>query len=308
MPDSRSIRGRIFEIQRFSIHDGPGIRTTVFLKGCPLKCAWCHNPEGISPALQLSFLPDKCIGCGYCLRACRHGGHRLVDGKHVLDRAPCEVCGACAAECYAGALELVGRDVTVGDVLDEVLRDQPFYETSGGGLTLSGGEPLAQIQFTEALLAAAKDHGLHCCMETCGLAPWERLQRVLPQVDLFLYDIKDLDPARHQAHTGVPNDQILANVRALHAAGAALRLRVPLIPSYNDQEDNLAGLAQLALALPGIEGVELMPYHRLGAGKHYRLGTENPLEEAPPGDAHVRLNEWIDALAARGVKVLNTRV
>ena len=299
----RDVKGNIFEIQRFSIHDGPGIRTTVFLKGCSLRCRWCHNPESIDPKPVLSFLPDRCIGCGYCLKACRRGGHKIEDGKHVLDRSLCEVCGTCTRECYAGGLELVGREVTVGEVLDEVERDRPFYKTSGGGMTLSGGEPLVQIDFSAGLLQEAKAAGLHCCIETSGYADFSRLERLMPFVDLFLYDVKDTDNAHHLEFTGVPNAPILENLRALHARGAKVRLRLPIIPEFNDRDDHFRGVAALVKSLPNLEGVQIMPYHRLGISKLERMGFERKdwADSVTPETATV--NGWVEQLDALGVKV-----
>ena len=227
----RDLKGRIFEVQRFSIHDGPGIRTTVFLKGCPLRCRWCHNPESIASKPVLSFLPDRCIGCGYCLKTCSRNAHQLVNGKHTIDRRKCAVCGRCALECYSGALELVGKEVSVGEVLDEVMRDLPFYKTSGGGMTLSGGEPMQQFDFSEALLKGAKAAGLHCCIETSGFADFSRFDRVRSHVDLFLFDIKDTVDARHEEFTGVSNKLILENARKLAADfKGRLVFRMPVVP------------------------------------------------------------------------------
>ena len=314
LKDVRQVLGRIFEIQRFSIHDGPGIRTTVFLKGCPLRCLWCHNPEGMAPEKALSFVPEKCIGCGYCFRACERGAHKTAaepgadgaasGGKHTLDREVCVVCGACTEECYAKALELVGRDVTVEEALDDVLRDRPFYETSGGGMTLSGGEPLMQIEFTEALLRAAKGAGLHCVVETCGFAGRDRFERILPHVDLFLYDIKEMDPARHQELTGVPNGLILANLRSLHDAGAAVLVRLPIIPGLNDRDGHFRALAGLARSLPNLLGFEVMPYHRLGTSKLNRFGLEDKLGEVrTPAAGDVE--GWVSTLRRLGAHVIN---
>ena len=190
--------GMVFDIQRFSIHDGPGIRTTVFLKGCPLRCRWCHNPEGIPPEPMLSFTPSRCVGCGRCLEACPRKAHQNRGGEHTLDRSLCQVCGRCAEACCSGALEIVGKRMSVEEVLREVLSDRAFYETSGGGMTLSGGEPLLQGDFCEALLGEAKRQGLHCCVETSGLATWELIDRLRPLVDLWLYDLKETDAQQHR--------------------------------------------------------------------------------------------------------------
>lgn len=302
---ARSMAGRIFDVQRFCIHDGPGIRTTVFLKGCPLTCDWCHNPESVSSATQLSFLPEKCIGCGYCFRACSREGHRMIDGRHALARERCVACGECARECYAKAIETVGRDATVGEVIDEVLRDRPFYETSGGGMTLSGGEPLAQVEFSEALLIEAKREGLHCVVETCGLAGFDRFERIRPHVDLFLFDVKETDPARHREFTGADNGPILENLRRLHDAGSAILLRLPLVPGFNDREDHFEAVGRLASELPRLEGVEVLPYHPLGEGKRERMGM--PPARRTPGATpeKAEIQRWIRALRDAGAPVVN---
>ncbi len=304
-PIGSYITGRVFEIQRFSIHDGPGIRTTVFLKGCPLQCAWCHNPEGMDPGKRLSFQPEKCIGCGFCFDACPRDAHRMVDGRHVLDRDRCEDCGTCAEECWAQALESVGGERTVRDVIDEAIRDRPFYDASGGGLTLSGGEPMVQIEFALALLEAAGNEGLHRCMETCGAVPAEALEKAIPMVDLFLFDIKDTSNSHHLKHTGSPNTRILANLRFLHDRGAMVRLRLPIVPGFNDRQDHFAGIASLVRTLPDLQGVEIMPYHPLGLDKDERFALPRRVGlPDSPADQSV-LRDWIDQLEALGVQVTN---
>ncbi|MHC4884952.1 MAG: glycyl-radical enzyme activating protein [Planctomycetota bacterium] len=298
------ITGRIFEIQRFSIHDGPGIRTTVFLKGCPLRCLWCHNPESIRMEPEISFLPDKCIGCGFCFKTCERG-HRMEGENRIFDRSACEACGKCTKECYAQALEVVGREITVTEALEEVMRDEPFYETSKGGMTLSGGEPTLQIDFTAALLRAAKEAGLHNAIETCGLCSWERYERIRGDIDLFLFDCKETDPERHKEYTGAENELILENLRKLHDAGESILLRCPIIPGLNDRQDHFQGIAALAKELPNLEGVEIMPYHRLGESKDERFGlnAERRTHAEAPGKETV--HTWIKTMASLGCPVVN---
>jgi len=302
--------GRIFDIQRFSTHDGPGIRTTVFFKGCPLGCLWCHNPDGRSAQRQLSFAPERCVACGDCLGVCPSHAHAIdlaasperLPG-HVLDRGRCRACGACVDVCTSGALEMVGRDVSVSEVLAEVLADRAFYAASGGGLTLSGGEPLAQIDFAAALLEAAKAQGVHCSLETSGFAAWEHFQRILHLVDLFFFDCKDTDPARHLQHTGASCERIVENLRMLYAAGAKIVLRCPIIPGCNDREDHFAGIAALARQMPGLEAIELLAYHPLGKAKAERLGIgAAPASETRVPDQHA-IQGWLDWFTARGIRV-----
>ena len=303
--DVLAVEGRVFDVQRFSIHDGPGIRTTVFMKGCPLRCSWCHNPEGISRERQLSFLPQKCIGCGTCQSRCPHGAQSSENGEHVLVRTLCRVCGACAETCYSGALEIVGRDATVQEIVAEVLRDRPFYDCSGGGMTLSGGEPVFQIEFTEALLRAARAEGLHCAIETCGYGHFSRYERIAPLVGLFLYDIKDTSSQKHVEFTGVSNALILSNLRALHERGAQIILRLPVIPGHNDRDDHFRSVAALCRSLPKLLGAEVMPYHALGRSKLDRFGmgarevaqVETPSKETVGG--------WLSRLRELGVPLLN---
>jgi len=297
--------GRIFDLQRFSIHDGPGIRTSVFFKGCPLRCLWCHNPEGIDPKPQLTFVPDKCIGCGECVKTCPETAlARNQTGRAVLDRARCTACGACAPACDAQALEMVGRDVSVEEVMAVALRDRDYYAASDGGLTLSGGEPLAQPEFAEALLSAAKAEQLHSVVETSGFAEWKHLERLLPLVDLWLYDYKETDPRLHASFIGESNQRILENVRALARAGARLLLRCPMVPEYNARREHLDGIAALAGQLRNLAGVELLPYHRLGQSKLRRFGftTRMPASVRPPDKAMI--DSWNTHLRGRGVRLV----
>ena len=297
--------GRIFDIQRFSIHDGPGIRTTVFLKGCPLRCVWCGNPESIPLTPLLSYLPEKCIACGECMKACKPGAVAADSaGKAVLDRQRCTVCGDCVPHCDPKALELVGRDVTVEEVMEVVGRDRDYYKRSGGGMTLSGGDPVFQPDFSVALLETGKYLGLHCCVETSGHAQWGVLQRMAPFVDLWLYDFKETDPVLHQKFVGESNDIILGNLRRLHDSGAKILLRCPMIPQHNARNEHLDGIAALAHELPKLAGVELLPYYDLWRPKLKRLGLTSKLPETVKPPSRDTLNTWNDYLRGKGVRVV----
>jgi len=298
--------GRVFDIQRFSIHDGPGIRTTVFLKGCPLHCLWCHNPEGISAEPLLSFAPDRCINCGRCVDACPNHAHAMDPQEgHVLLRDRCAVCGECVAVCHSRALEIVGTDISANDVLDRALRDRLFFETSGGGITLSGGEPLLQAAFAEALLRGAKSAGVHTAVETCGHVDFARFARIMPHTDLFLYDVKETDEALHREYTGVDGRRILDNLRALHEAGASVLVRLPIVPGLNDRQDHFERVAGIVKPLPGLLGVEVMPYHGLGAGKRRRFGMESDGSADPPSPSQETVARWVASLRRLGVTVVN---
>lgn len=263
--------GTIFNIQRFSTSDGPGIRTVVFLKGCPLDCAWCHNPESKRPEQSLFFKADSCIGCRGCEAVCAKNLHRLTETEHLFDREGCILCGECAKVCPTDALQLCGEEKTAADIIDTVLRDQVFYEESGGGMTLSGGEPLMQFDFSLELLKAARAAGIHTAVETCGQTGRD-LAPMVEQVDLWLFDIKLLDREKHHAFTGVHNDRILANLRYLDSLGAKTVLRCPVIPDVNFCEEHFNLLAELASSLQNVTAIHLEPYHPLGISKAEQLG------------------------------------
>ncbi len=291
------MNGTVFDVQRFSVHDGPGIRTVVFLKGCPLNCFWCHNPESKCRVPDIGYVPGLCLGCGSCAAVCEAGCHRLEGDRHVFARMGCRRCGACAEACPTDALETIGRETDVESLIAEAVRDRPFYEATGGGLTLSGGEPLAQPAFAAALLSAAKQAGLSACLETCGFADWTDLRSVAALADMVLYDIKESDTDRHRAGTGVPLEPIVANLLRLSETGIRLELRCPIIPGWNDRDGHWQGLAGLAARLRGLEGIRLMPYHPMGASKAERIGLDsaNMPKDFPEPDT---VATWVRTLQA----------
>jgi pyruvate formate lyase activating enzyme len=277
--------GRIFDIKRYSIHDGPGIRTTVFLKGCGLRCLWCHNPESVAVGPELMHWPARCTRCHACVEACPTGAVTVdAAGIVAIDRAKCDLCGRCAEACLYDALQIVGREVGVEDVLAEIERDRVFYEQSGGGVTLSGGDPLVQSEFATALLEACRARGLHTAVDTAGLSKNGGLDRLAAKADLLLVDLKLMDEVRHKAFTGVSNAPILANLRRLAAAGREIWIRMPLVPGVNDDQDNVERTIAFLRSLETVRRVGLLPYHAGGLEKARRIGKDAQFRkfESPP--------------------------
>lgn len=272
----------ITDIERFAMHDGTGIRTLVFVKGCPLRCRWCANPETQLPTPQIAQTTARCLGCETCLSLCEAGALTAGPEGIQLTREMCTLCGACVEACPAESLVIIGRRMTPDDVFAEISKDAVFYETSGGGVTLSGGEPLTAPTFARALLAHCQAAGFHTAVETSGYVTWQAFEAVLPHVNLFLYDVKHMDEARHRQGTGVSNRCILANLARLDETGADIIVRVPLIPDFNDSPHNIRQTAALAAGMPHVRRLDLLPYHRLGTPKYRKLGRDYPLADLQP--------------------------
>jgi pyruvate formate lyase activating enzyme len=270
--DIAEARGVVFNIQRFSIHDGPGIRTTVFLKGCPLRCGWCSNPESMSPYPEMISRDIKCIRCGKCVEACSQQAIAVMENTRVIQWEKCNRCMKCAEVCPSGAIEAMGTYMTVAEVLDTVGRDAGYYRRTGGGMTLSGGEPLVQWRFALKLLQEAKRRGLHTALDTTGYCPWENLEQVLEHTDLILFDVKHMDPEKHEEGAGVSNELILENLDKASLM-TKIWLRIPLIPGFNDSESNMQETAELA-SRAGAEKISLLPYHEWGKAKYSSLGKQ----------------------------------
>lgn len=312
----REQEGMIFDIQRWSLHDGPGIRTNVFLKGCPLTCLWCSNPESQSHSRELAFFRDKCIGCGTCIDQCpQQAITKGADGLAVDFHLCRTFCGtnklaeqsfSCSRTCYARALDIMGRKVTAGEVMKEVLSDKPIYESSGGGITITGGEPFAQPEFLLALLRLAREEGLHTVIESCLYAAWEAIAPCLPDLDYLYLDLKILDEDKHKRLTGMSNKKILENIRKIYDYSGSKELtlvvRTPVIPGINDTSKEIGAMADwITRYLPGVTEYELLPYHRLGRGKYANIGKTYCLSALSP-PPEVVMEELKAVVSQRGLK------
>jgi pyruvate formate lyase activating enzyme len=295
------IDGVVFDIKRFALDDGPGIRTTVFLKGCPLHCWWCHNPEGQSPAPELMYRKNLCSSCGECEKTCLQRALSFKEKQLRIDRSKCNLCEACVQACPSGALTIVGKRMNVDDVIEELAKDSAFYDQSKGGITISGGEPLMQLGFLESILAACKKKHIHTAVDTSGYSSLSALKRIRNKTDLFLYDLKIMDNEKHRRFVGASNKCILENFRMLAEAGSRLLVRFPMIPSINDDELNITRTADFITSC-GINNLCLLPYHRSGIEKYRSLGRKYRLEQTEsPSDR--RINAVKKRFETHGVSV-----
>ena len=295
--------GLISHVQKYSVKDGPGIRDTVFFKGCSLGCLWCSNPELIRPLPELLYTRSKCVSCGICIDACPHGALSSdSDNFVIIEREKCATCGECVAVCPEGALDLVGKEITVHELVTELIKDEVFYQTSGGGVTFSGGEPLYQAGFVYQVAEQLKRAGIHTALDTAGDVPWSRFEEALDVIDLVLYDIKTADRALHKRLTGRDNDLILANARLLAKRDVPLHIRLVIVPGVNDGMDDLRARMEFITKLATVKQVDLLPYHCYGVGKYARLALDYPL-----GDlleySDEQIEELRSSIAAYGIPI-----
>lgn len=298
----------IYEVKRFAVHDGDGIRTTVFLKGCPLRCVWCHNPEGLAARPQLAYFAHKCIGCGDCVSACPTGAQMILDERHAIDGNKCVACGTCTKACLQDALTLYGQVVTVEELLPILLCDKQFYDASGGGVTLSGGECLTQSEFCAELLSRLKTEKIHTAVDTCGFVPKAALDRVIPYTDIFLYDIKAFDEDVHIRCTGQSNRIILDNLKYLDDKGVKTEIRIPYIPGYNSEE--IEKIATFLSQCRNVMKIRVLPYHNYAQSKYGALNMPNTLPKNLPSEEELKqarktLKSICDCGAAKGVPVID---
>ncbi|MFX0065282.1 MAG: glycyl-radical enzyme activating protein [Candidatus Hermodarchaeota archaeon] len=295
--------GLIFNIQRFSIHDGPGVRTTVFFKGCPLRCQWCHNPESINPFPEIMYNKSKCIQCYKCLDICPVDALSQTQNGIAIDRGKCDGCGKCAEECYSGALELCGKHMKIEEVMTEVNRDILFYKNSNGGVTASGGEALAQPNFVANFFRKCREAGIHTVLDTSGYAKWEIYKKVLNYTDLVLYDIKTMDPERHKRLIGVSNDLILANLARTNEEGIPTIIRIPLVLNYNivNVKEDIKEISDFIQELSLVKRVDLLPFHHLGKSKTLMLGQKYTMDIETPDKEYVE--KIREVLTSNGIKV-----
>lgn len=292
-----------FDIHRFSLNDGPGIRTTVFLKGCYLKCEWCHNPESQSFKPQLSFNPEKCLHCFECQKVCPNIAHKINDNKHFVEWDLCDLVGKCVEVCPSGALKIIGKNTEAEFIISEVLKDKKYYDKTGGGITISGGEPMAQFEFTKELLMVAKHKEIHTVLDTCGYGEQNHYKEIIDYVNLFLFDYKFTDEKLHKEYTGATNNEILANLDFLYSNGTSIILRCPLIPGINDNEEHLKGIKEIIKKYPLLKSVELMPYHNMGRDKAGRVGMEYKLSQIKNADESDK-QRWISYFADTEINVV----
>lgn len=295
------MKGRIVDIKRLTIHDGPGTRTTIFLKGCPLRCRWCHNPEAISPQPEIGFLKAKCVNCGTCVEACPNNAIQFKNGERHFNRHRCGACGKCVEACLPGALEYYGRSISPEETVEAVLEDKTFYEQSGGGCTLSGGEPLLQAEFCAETFQRLGEHGVHRAIDTSGAVPWRNFETVLPHTDLFLYDVKHIDDLTHRNQVGASNRQILENLTKLSETGVPIEVRVPTIPGFNADEGGMRDIGDFLTGLRNITRVRPLPYH--GARSKYEtVGRDDTMPNEKPPNAE-RMKLFHDLLNSETIRI-----